>query len=113
MAPSRWVGVFFAATLILSLLLVGPGLAQDTTAEPTADVVVEATEAAPVETEPVEPTEYPFILYTVGPGDTLNRIAARFNTTIAILVEDNNIVNPNTVFLGSTLRIRPEGAPPP
>jgi LysM repeat protein len=96
--------------MLLSLLLVGPGMAQDTTAEPTAEV----TEAAPVaETPAPVPTEIQFILYTVAPGDTLNRIATRFNTTIEILVADNNIANPNTVFLGSTLRIRPEGAPPP
>ena len=105
MAPSRWVGIVITAAMLLSLLIAGPGLAQEGTAEPTAEPTAEAT--AP------SPTEIPFILYTVGPGDTLNRIATRFNTTIAILVADNNIANPNTVFLGSTLRIRPEGAPPP
>ena len=111
MASSRWVGVSLSVVMLFSLLLAGPGMAQDGTEEPTAELTV----AAPEQTEtPVPaPTEIPFIIYTVGAGDTLNRIAARFNTTIEILVADNNIANPNTVFLGSTLRIRPEGAPPP
>lgn len=115
MASSRWVGTIITIVFLLSVALAGPGFAQDSTAEPAAELTPEATTEAPAVEETPEATaeEIEFILYTVAPGDTLARIAARFNTTIAILVADNNIANPNTVFLGSTLRIRPEGAPTP
>lgn len=43
--------------------------------------------------------------YTVVPGDTLNRIAARFNTTVGALVQLNGIANPNRIFSGQVLRI--------
>jgi LysM repeat protein len=41
--------------------------------------------------------------YVVKAGDTLAKIADRFGTTIAALVEANNIANPNLVTIGSTL----------
>jgi len=43
--------------------------------------------------------------YVVQPGDTLSRIALRFNTTVAALVQANNIVNPNLIYVGQVLRI--------
>lgn len=41
-------------------------------------------------------------------GDTLSRLAIEYNTTIARLVELNNIVNPNLIYAGATL-IVPSG----
>ena len=41
-------------------------------------------------------------------GDTLNQIAIKYNTTVARLVELNNISNPNLIFAGATL-IVPSG----
>jgi len=49
--------------------------------------------------------------YTVVRGDTLSRIASRFNTTVAVLSQLNNIVNPNLIFPGQQLRV--PGAPQP
>ncbi|MBN2303189.1 MAG: LysM peptidoglycan-binding domain-containing protein [Anaerolineae bacterium] len=43
--------------------------------------------------------------YTVVAGDTLSRIAARFGTTVAALVQANNIVNPNLIYVGQVLTI--------
>ncbi len=43
--------------------------------------------------------------YTVVAGDNLSRIAARFGTTVAALVQANNIVNPNLIFVGQVLKI--------
>jgi len=34
------------------------------------------------------------VRYTVQPGDTLTRIAARFGTTVEALAEANHLVNP-------------------
>jgi len=92
--------------LLVSAFAASQTLAQDSTEETTQ---------TPEETEspPDAPAEIEFILYTVQPGDTLNRIANRFNTTIAIIAADNGIVNANQIFTGQQLRIRPAGAPTP
>jgi LysM repeat protein len=41
--------------------------------------------------------------YTVQPGDTLNNIALRYNTTLAALSQLNGITNPNRIFAGQRL----------
>jgi LysM repeat protein len=41
--------------------------------------------------------------YVVQRGDTLFKLAVRFNTTVAELVRLNNIVNPNIIYSGTTL----------
>jgi LysM repeat protein len=54
--------------------------------------------------------------YTVQPGDTLYRIAARFGTNVPTLVGMNNISNPNYIWVGQVLRVPGEGdtsSPPP
>lgn len=43
--------------------------------------------------------------YTVVRGDTLSEIAVRFDTTVAKLVELNNISNPNYIVVGQVLKI--------
>jgi LysM repeat protein len=48
--------------------------------------------------------------YTVQPGDTLTRIAARFGVTIEALVRANQLANPNVLQVGQVLTI-PDGAP--
>lgn len=48
---------------------------------------------------------------TIQRGQTLSGIALEYNTTVQILVELNNIVNPNLIYAGSTL-IVPSGESP-
>jgi len=43
--------------------------------------------------------------YIVQPGDTLSAIAARFHTTMAALVQANQIANPNIISVGQQLII--------
>lgn len=43
--------------------------------------------------------------YQVKYGDTLSSIARRFDTTVSALVEQNNIANPNLIFVGELLTI--------
>ena len=43
--------------------------------------------------------------YTVQPGDTLNSIAKRFNTTYMALAVKNHIVNPNKIVVGQVLKL--------
>ena len=47
----------------------------------------------------------PCIVYTIQRGDTLSRIAARYGTTVAILVELNHIANKNKIYAGHKLLI--------
>ncbi|HFC11833.1 MAG TPA: LysM domain-containing protein, partial [Anaerolineae bacterium] len=47
--------------------------------------------------------------YVVQSGDTLARIANRFNTTISTIADANNIVNPNYIYIGQVLTI-PDGS---
>lgn len=54
---------------------------------------------------PWQPPVYGTTYYTVGYGDTLNRIAARFGTTYQAIASVNGIWNPNLIYVGQTLII--------
>jgi LysM repeat protein len=43
--------------------------------------------------------------YTVQPGDTLYRIAARYHTTAAALAATNHVANPNLILVGQVLAV--------
>lgn len=43
--------------------------------------------------------------YTVVAGDTLYEIAKKFQTTVEVLCQLNNIADPNTIFVGQVLRL--------
>lgn len=43
--------------------------------------------------------------YTVSSGDSLGAIADRFNSTIEAIIEENEITNPNSLFVGQVLQI--------
>ncbi len=61
-----------------------------------------ATNTPIVTNTPVPPAE---TTYIVQAGDTLFSIAARFNTTVAAIVQRNGIVNPNLISVGQFLVI--------
>lgn len=44
--------------------------------------------------------------YTVVKGDTLSAIAKKYGTTVAKLVELNNIANPNLIYVGQKIRVK-------
>lgn len=46
------------------------------------------------------------ITYTVKRGDTLSKIALKFNTTVDELVSLNNIKNKNLIYIGQVLKIK-------
>ena len=50
------------------------------------------------------------VTYKVKSGDTLSAIAAKYGTTVQTLVSDNNIADPNKIYVGQTLRIRKSGS---
>lgn len=56
------------------------------------------------------------IKYTVKPGDTLNKIAKKYDTSVEALVSLNKIKNPNRIYEGQVFLIatnEPEPAPEP
>ncbi len=75
--------------LLLGLMLVSTASAQESTPTPT------------------------YTYYTVVQGDTLGRIAARFNTTTRAIMAVNNISNPDVIYRGMILRIPPNATPTP
>ena len=55
--------------------------------------------------EPNHKEEDRVVYYTVQSGDTLSRIAQRYNTTYKYLAELNGIANPNLIYPGQVLTI--------
>ena len=54
-----------------------------------------------------EPTPTPtYEYYIVRKGDTLTKIAKKFNTTVDWLVKVNHISNPNLIYPGQKLRVK-------
>lgn len=51
-------------------------------------------------------------VYTVVSGDTLGKIAAKYNTTVAELVRLNNIENPNLIYVGQKIRVKAKAEEP-
>jgi len=50
--------------------------------------------------------------YTIAQGDTLSKIAAANNTTVASLASLNNISDPNKIYAGSSLKLPTAGSAP-
>jgi LysM repeat protein len=68
----------------------------------------DAPSAAPTAAPTPAPTPAPTVAhrtYTVQSGDTLERIARRFGTTIDAIVELNNLPNRNYLSIGQVLKI--------
>jgi len=106
-----------------ALIFVGQGLVvpvripDPATATPTPTnvvVIVTATQPAVPLPSP-QPTQDPSATqtYVVQRGDTLNRIASQFNTTVGAIVQLNGIANPNRIFTGQTLTIPGAGSNTP
>lgn len=55
--------------------------------------------------EPNHKAEDRVVYYTVQSGDTLSRVAQRYNTTYKYLAELNGIANPNLIYPGQVLTI--------
>ena len=57
-------------------------------------------------TKPSTSTTKKAVTYTVKRGDTLSGIAKRYKTTVAKLVKNNGIKNPNIIYAGQKIKIK-------
>lgn len=73
-----------------------------TTTPATGDTPVAIATPSPTATPTATPTPQAR-RYTVEAGDTLSDIAARFNTTVAALIQANNIEDPTLIRVGQEL----------
>lgn len=95
---SRWMLMSGgAAALVAAILFTWPGGTPP------------AVQAAPFFTGH-EQTTVETTTYVVQPGDNLLTIAARFNTTVAVLMELNNLTNPNLIRIGQELIVPAPGS---
>jgi LysM repeat protein len=67
---------------------------------------VPAATASPPQPTAAPTAESPPDTYTVQAGDTLFRIALRFDTTVQALMELNGLGDPNTIWVGQNLLVR-------
>lgn len=88
----RRVQLFFVVVIALSLLLI----------------------AVPASAAPAASAGGPGCsqFYTIQCGDTLNRIAARFGTSVWALANLNGISNPDRIYAGQTICVSGGGPPP-
>jgi LysM repeat protein len=102
-AIAQYNGLTNAGLIIVGQTLLVP-VVQDTYVPPPT--------FTPAPTQPGAGTGGPVTstTYTVRGGDSLYRIAARYNTTVTTLAMMNNIVNPNLIYPGQVLVV--SGAAP-
>jgi|FLYN01.1.fsa_nt_gi LysM repeat protein len=91
--------------LVIPVRLAAPATSTPTNT-PAVVIVVTATPGAP-------PPATSGNVYVVQPGDTMFRIANRFNTTVAALAQLNGIVNPNIIRVGQRLIVPVPGGNQP
>lgn len=48
----------------------------------------------------------PYLIYTIKSGDTLSVIAGKYKTTYQAIAKDNDIKNPNLIYVGQKLKIK-------
>jgi LysM repeat protein len=63
-------------------------------------------------TVPTTAPSVPTTDYTIQRGDTLNALAAEFNTTVDVLLTLNDLADPNRIFVGQVIQV-PSGAAAP
>jgi LysM repeat protein len=94
------------------LTIPGQGQPEPPVSKPTSTPQPPAPPPTAVPTTTPQPVQAPSeaekgkpVKYTVQPGDSLSRIAARFNTTVANLQRLNNLSNTNYIYPGQVLVI--------
>ena len=71
---------------------------------------ITVTEQVPVQEAPPAGDQQTVCTYMVMAGDTLSSIASQYNTTVATLVEMNNIKNPSLIYVWQPLQVPCSGS---
>lgn len=98
---------FFVAAFVLVSLVQGALDGDDDTAAPTTTGATTPTETQPPTTTGETNSNPRRRFYRVRSGDTLESIAARFETTTDRLIELNPGIDPLALNPGQRIRIRP------
>jgi LysM repeat protein len=77
----------------------------DTLAPATVPPVLPAQTLAAPTVDPTRVANLAPLDYTIAPGDTLSAIAAEYGTSIDTLLALNDLPNPDTLFVGQTLKL--------
>ena len=107
--------------IVITLLLTSCNLPQTTIGDNAAIPVVEQTTIIPPHHDPDKPALSPtadaphslpairnqFEAYTVQPNDTLRAIAERYQITLDMMIEANDLSNPDILSIGQVLQIPP------
>ena len=92
-------------TTVAALIAANPGV------NPNALMIGQRI-CVPAVTPPPPTCPTGFTTYIIRAGDTFFSLAARFNTTVAILIQANPGVNPNALMIGQRICV-PAVTPPP
>lgn len=71
----------------------------------TEDIFLNTSSEIPLPENTNKPTAGKIMEIIIQRGDTLTELAIKYNTTVARLVELNNIANPNLIYAGATLLV--------
>ncbi len=71
----------------------------------TEDIFLNTSSEIPLPENTNKPTAGKTMEIIIQRGDTLTELAIKYNTTVARLVELNNIANPNLIYAGATLLV--------
>lgn len=93
------------AGVAVAASIVAGGCGDDTTSGGTLPPIITTTTST---TLPATTTTTVF--YDIQPGDTLDKIAARFGVTRDALIAKNNITDPDHIEVGQRLEIPPQVA---
>ncbi|HEY7295533.1 MAG TPA: LysM peptidoglycan-binding domain-containing protein [Dehalococcoidia bacterium] len=110
--PSGSVSAATSAAVPAGTISQTPALAQASVASPSPEPAAATSTPAITPSPRPTPTATPS-LYTVQPGDSLTRLAARFGVSLAELAAANQLAPNANLQTGQTLRIPPRGSSSP
>lgn len=106
----RMIVVLAALTMVASACFDSGSSSDDPPDDSTTVTIAPiTTSTAPLTTTTTDRAAGQPLVYSVQEGDTLGSIAQNFNTTVELLVEVNNIDDPNNLFVGQELIIPAPG----
>jgi LysM repeat protein len=109
--------IFVGQTLIVPIPLAAPATSTPSPTPIPSSTPIPSNTPEIIYDEQPQPDQIiaqtPGTTYVVRPGDTLGRIANRFNTTVRALAQANRITNVNLIFTGQILTIPGTTSPQP